>query len=71
VKFDIYGRFQLEVLREKGRWSVYRLTPGKRTRVHDFIIPPEVEPNEVARFLDDVFHESAVPGKTVRLLEQT
>ena len=69
MKFDVYGRFTLEVLREHGRWSVYRLALGKRTPLHDVVIPPDVEPHEVVRYLDDVFHESARPGKTIRLLE--
>jgi hypothetical protein len=68
MKFDIYGRFQLEVVREDDSWAVYRLAPGKRIRAGDLIIPPEVQPNEVATYLDDLFHESAVPGKSVRLL---
>jgi hypothetical protein len=70
LKFDIYGRFQLEVLREGDHWSIYRLASGKRLRVHDLMIPPEVEPNDIARYLDDVLHEAASPGKGVRLLEQ-
>ena len=53
MKFDIYGRFQLEVLRDQDHWSVYRLASGKRMPVHDFIIPPEVEPNDIARELVD------------------
>ena len=68
MKFDVYGRFQLEVLREGGQWVVYRLAPGKRVRATDLIIPSEVEPNEIATFLDDLLHEGAVPGKHVQLL---
>ena len=35
VKFDVYGRFQVEVVREAERWQVYRLAPGKRILAHD------------------------------------
>ena len=70
MKFDIYGRFQLEVLREKDHWSVYRLAPGMRTPVHDFVVPPELTESQLASFLDDVFHESAVPGARIRHLDQ-
>lgn len=66
MKFDIYGRFELEVLREGDRWLVFRLAPGKRLPVTDFMIPAEVQPDEIATYLDDLFHESAVPGKSVR-----
>lgn len=69
MKFDIYGRFQLEVIREGDVWAVYRLAPGKRIRAGDLIIPNEVQPNEVATYLDDVFHESAAPGDSVRIQE--
>jgi hypothetical protein len=68
MKFDVYGRFQLEVAREGNRWVAYRLVPGKRIRADDLIIPAEVQPNEIATYLDDLFHEGAVPGKSVRLL---
>jgi len=66
MKFDVYGRFQLEVVRENDSWVVYRLAPGKRIRSNDFIIPSEVKPHEVAGYLDDIFHELAAPGKQVR-----
>ena len=66
MRFDIYGRFQLEVVRVRDAWAVYRLAPGQRVPVTDFVIPAEVEPGEVATFLDDLFHETAVQGATVR-----
>lgn len=68
MKFDVYGRFQLEVAREGEIWVVYRLAPGKRIRASDLIIPSEVQPSEIATYLDDLFHEAASPGKSVRLL---
>jgi hypothetical protein len=68
MKFDVYGRFQLEVAREGNRWIAYRLVPGKRIRADDLIIPGEVQPNEIATYLDDLFHEGAAPGESVRLL---
>ena len=68
MKFDIYGRFQLEVLRENDAWGVYRLAPGTRERDTDLVIPASVEPDELAAYLDDLFHELARPGQTVVLL---
>jgi hypothetical protein len=68
MKFDVYGRFQLEVLREKEAWTVYRLAPGTRERDTDVVIPPSLEPDELAAYLDDLFHELARPGQTVVLL---
>jgi hypothetical protein len=41
---------------------------GKRSRV-DVVIPPFVEETELARYLDDVYHEPATPrrGRVRRL----
>jgi hypothetical protein len=68
VKFDVYGRFQLEVAREGNTWVVYRVVPGKRIRAEDLTIPSEIQPSEIATYLDDLFHEGAAPGTSVRLL---
>ncbi|GAA5234486.1 hypothetical protein FOZ76_19855 [Verticiella sediminum] len=64
--FDIYGRFQLEVLREQGNWVVYRRAPGTRARCAQVVIPSEVDGLEIATYLDDIFHELAGPGGEVR-----
>jgi hypothetical protein len=68
MKFNIYGRFQVEVRRENAAWIVYRAELGKRTRLNDVIIPPEVAAEEIATYLDDVFHEYAGIGQTVEQL---
>jgi hypothetical protein len=68
MKFNIYGRCQLEVRRENDAWIVYRAELGKRTRLHDVIIPPELAAQEIATYLDDVFHEYAGIGQTVEQL---
>lgn len=69
MKFSIYGRFQLEVEREGDVWVVYRLGTGLRAKAHDIVIPAEVEAAELAVFLDDVFHELALPGQSVEQLQ--
>ena len=51
-------------------WVAYRLVPGKRIRAVELIIPSEIQPSEIATYLDDLFHEGATPGKSVRLLAQ-
>jgi hypothetical protein len=67
MKFDVYGRFQLEVVREKDQWVAYRLGLGKRA-LADLAIPSSVAPSEVETYLDDLLHELAGPGQSVRLL---
>jgi hypothetical protein len=67
VRFDVYGRFTLDVVREGDQWAVYRLELGKRIKAREFVIPSSLPEGEIATFLDDIFHELAMPGQTVRL----
>jgi hypothetical protein len=69
VKFDVYGRFVIEVIRQDGDWMVYRVEPGRRLRMQEIIIPADVPSDQVLRYLDDLWHESADSGKTIRRLE--
>lgn len=68
MKFDVYGRFRLEVQRENDAWAVYRIELGRRVKANDLIIPNGLEASEIAIFLDDMFHELSGPGQRVRLL---
>jgi hypothetical protein len=65
MRFDIYGRFQVEVRRENEAWVVYRAELGKRSRLHDVVVPPQLDEDDIATYLDDVFHEYAGIGQTV------
>lgn len=65
VKFNIYGRFQGDVRREDELWVVYRVEPGKRARLDDIVIPSGIAADEVAVYLDDLFHEFAGIGQSV------
>lgn len=68
MRFNIYGRFQLNVVRENDSWTIYRLADGKRAKVDDFVIPSAFEAEEIATYLDDVFHELAARGQRIELL---
>lgn len=65
MKFDIYGRFLAEVQRRNGAWAVYKIGSGKRSRLNDKVMPPDLEEAEFAGFPDDVFHELSGPGERV------
>jgi hypothetical protein len=67
MKFDVYGRFQLEVLRQNGQWVVYKLELGRRVR-SGFMIPSSVAESEVGTYLDDLLHELSGPNQSVRQL---
>lgn len=68
MRFDIYGRFQVEVRREGDGWRAYRTEGGKRVPLHDVVLPAGLAEDEVAVYLDDVFHEHARHGDTVTRL---
>ena len=70
MRFDIYGRFELEVVREQGRWVAYRRAGGMRCPDHDVVLAPELADDDIAGFLDDLFHELAGPGQSVRRLDR-
>lgn len=65
MRYDVYGRFRIEVRREGDRWVAYRLGEGVRRLDPDVQLPPETSAEEVRRALEDVFHEFASPGRTI------
>ena len=70
MRFDIYGRFQVEVRREHGAWTAWRSELGKRSPLHDLIIPAQLAEDDIAVYLDNVFHEYASPGQAVRRIPE-
>lgn len=60
MKFDIYGKKVLEVVRRDGCWLTYYLgSAGVKRAADDIHIPPEVKESELERYIDDLFHEYA------------
>ena len=70
MKVDVYGRFRLDVVRENGQWTAYRLELGKRIKLSELAIPSDLEAAEIPVFLDDLYHESALPGQRVQILPE-
>ena len=68
MRFNMYGRFQLDVRRENDSWIVYRVEVGKRARFNDVVIPSDIDATDIAIYLDDLFHEYAKVGQCVELL---
>ena len=68
MRFDIYGRFQLEIRRENDSWEVYRHDLGKRAKVVDVVVPSTLDAEEIATWLDDIYHEFSGPGQRVKRL---
>ncbi|GLQ52536.1 hypothetical protein ACFFJT_10845 [Dyella flava] len=65
MRFNVYGRFLLDIKREGGAWVIYRIADGKRVLSNDFVIPSDLEEAEIPQFLDDVFHELSGPDDRV------
>lgn len=68
MKFNVYGRFQVDVRREGDLWVVYRAEPGKRTFLNDVVVPSDLSSSELATYLDDIFHEYAKFGQNVEFI---
>jgi hypothetical protein len=68
MKLDVYGHFQLEVVRENNSWVAYRIGLGTRSRDTSLVIPNSLAPEEIAGYLDDLFHELCRPGQTIRVV---
>ena len=69
MRFDVYGRYELDVIRDGSKWKVLRLGDGKRVLLDDVVIPAEIDEDEIATYLDDLFHELARPGQIVRRVD--
>jgi hypothetical protein len=65
VKFNVYGRFQVEVERDHDRWVAYRVSLGKRSALQELAIPGDLSREEIPTYLDAFFHELAGPGQSV------
>ena len=68
MKFNIYGRFQVDVRRENDFWVAYRSELGKRTQLNELVIPPDLIAQELATYLDDIFHEFAKHGQKIEVM---
>jgi hypothetical protein len=67
MRFDVYGLFELEVRRTPDGWAVWRVGEG-RFRESGIVIPSQIPPEGVERYLDDLLHEGATDGQRLRRL---
>jgi hypothetical protein len=60
--YNVFG-MTMGIERKSGHWLLFRISEeGKSSRVTDVGIPAELTENELATFLDDLYHEYARPG---------
>ncbi|MHA1600577.1 MAG: DUF7661 family protein [Alphaproteobacteria bacterium] len=69
MRFDIYGRYTLDIVRKEEAWVVYRISDGKRRVELGLVVPSSILAADVLMYLDDLLHELAHPGATIRRLD--
>jgi hypothetical protein len=59
IKFDVFGK-RMSVQRKGGEWLLFRESnTGVRAKVHEVVIPAELEESELATYLANIYHETA------------
>ncbi|MFO7963152.1 MAG: DUF2284 domain-containing protein [Desulfobacterales bacterium] len=69
MKFNIYNRFAIKIIRKDNRWLAFRTGVGARVPVEDLVVPAELSESELIPFLDDMYHELAIPGRSIEQLD--
>ena len=59
IKFNVFGQ-KMSIQRKDGEWLLFRESnTGVRARVHEVVIPADLDESELATYLADIYHESA------------
>lgn len=59
LRFRVFGQ-AMSVAREQVEWVLYREShTGIKARIYDVVIPSELKQDDLARYLDDIYHEMA------------
>ena len=62
-RFNVYGHV-VAVERVGGSWRAYAAGADGTRSAADIVIPDFIAADELAQYLDDLFHESATPRKS-------
>lgn len=68
MKFNIYGRSQLEIRRENDSWEVVRRDSAARALDDDLFISSALETEDDATYLDELCLELEGAGQGSKLL---
>jgi hypothetical protein len=60
LKFKIFGKL-IAITGEAGAWRGYYFGNEGKRRPADFIVPHDVQEEELCEYLADLFHEHATP----------
>jgi len=71
IRVDVYGRFEVEVIRRRGSWVAYRRgLDGKRSGLTE--VAPWPEATDLETIVDDLeaaLHEWGGPDSEVRVID--
>lgn len=59
-RFNVFGML-VAISGAKGNWRAFYLGAEGKRRLADFIVPRNVEADELQEYLADLFHENASP----------
>lgn len=64
MRLDVFGKLVEAQFRE-GQWMVFYIgEEGKKRPAHDLVIPAEIREAEIPKYLADLCHEWARPGRS-------
>lgn len=63
IRFDVFGKLIGVERRSDNRWHPYILGHEGKRRDADFVIPDGISEEELDKYLAELFHESAMPGR--------
>lgn len=70
LRIDVYGRFQADVIRERGGWVAYRRgTDGKRSLLGDLALPDDASPEDVLLAFDAAYHELGTDERELTVVD--
>ena len=70
MRYSVYGKFNVEVVRRDNDWSVFRIGQGVKRLDPDIYIDPDATKAEILVALDDAFHEFATSDTTVEEISE-
>ncbi|HEY9696116.1 MAG TPA: hypothetical protein V6D10_02560 [Trichocoleus sp.] len=70
MKYNIYGKFKVEVVRQGNVWRVFRIGLGVKRPEPNVHIQLDASELEILVALDDAFHEWASPDANIEEISE-
>ena len=64
MRLDVFGLFQVELVRVQDSWQVARVGQGLGAPM-DVAIPPGLDEDRAVEYIEDLWHEMAGPGQRI------